>query len=374
MAEPLKNIFNVLAVRRIATLIETPYPAFDADNFVDDASRGLNILELLPRAKHIARALRTYLPQDIPQALDVIVRSLPTPPHVEENHEFSPFLYMPFNIYVAENGLEHFDDAMLANLELTQRFTSEFSIRPFLVHHQDRTLQLLHTWATHPNHHVRRLVSEGTRPRLPWASRLPVFQKNPKLVLELLEKLKDDEVLYVRRSVANNLNDIGKDNPDVLFATATSWLNGADENRTWVVNHALRSSIKRGEMEAFKVLGFDTVAVVDVQNMVIDPALGKIGSTVCISFSVINAKPSTQHLLVDIAVYFVKANGSTSPKIFKLSRVTLAAGESRHFKKTISLKQHTTRTHYPGEHRVEVLVNGRVLGARGFAISSYSQH
>lgn len=311
MAELLINIFNVQAVRRI----------------VADASRELHTLELLPRAKHIASALRTHLSQDVPHALDVIVRCLPTPPDVEENHEFSSFLYMPFNIYVAENGLQHFDDAMLANLELTQRFTSEFSIRPFLMQQQDRTLRLLHEWTTHSSHHVR-------------------------------------------RSVANNLNDIGKDNPDVLYATAASWLKNADENRSWVVSHALRSSIKRGEMEAFKVLGFDKQAEVAIQNITIDPPHGSIGSSVCVSFSVASTTPATQDLLVDIAVHFVKSNGTTSPKVFKLSRITLGTGESRFFKKTVSLKQHTTRTHYPGQHHIEVLVNGKVHGAGGFVVSS----
>lgn len=368
MPEQLKEIFNAAAVSAISDLVRQAYGAFDGRSFRRHATTGLSDLELLPRAKHIAAALHRHLPSDVPSALDIIVRALPKPPEVEENQEFSSFIYMPFTIYVAEHGLPHFDEAMRANYELTQRFTAEFSIRPYLMHHQERTLDTLHKWVNDPSHHVRRLVSEGTRPRLPWASRLPAFQKDPKPVLSLLEKLKDDPSLYVRRSVANNLNDIGKDNPDVLFSTAKKWLKGASANRTWVVHHALRSSIKRGEQGAFAVLGYDKPASVKISSASFDPPTALIGNTVRISFSVLNTSKHTEDLLIDLGVHFVKSNGSTNVKIFKLTTAQLAPGEAIELRKTISLKQHTTRTHYPGTHRVDVVVNGKSIPLGEFVL------
>lgn len=372
MPEPLKEIFNTSAVNAISDLVKQAFGAFDVRSFRRNATTGLSDLELLPRAKHIAAALHRHLPTDVPTALAIIVRALPKPPNVEENQEFSSFIYMPFTIYVAEHGLPHFDEAMRANYELTQRFTAEFSIRPYLIHHQKRTLDVLHQWSNDPSHHVRRLVSEGTRPRLPWASRLPAFQKDPTPVLALLEKLKDDPSLYVRRSVANNLNDIGKDNPHVLFSTAKKWLKGASSNRVWIVNHALRSSIKRGEHGAFAVLGYDKPASVRITNAAFDPPNVNIGDSVRASFTLTNVSKHTEDLLIDLSVHFVKSNGSTNAKVFKLTTAQLAPGEHIDLRKTISLRQHTTRTHYPGVHRVDVVVNGRaillgefVLHARG---------
>lgn len=370
MPEPLKEMFNRSAIQAISELVQVAYPVFDATSFRRMATTGLADLELLPRAKHIAAALHRHLPSDVPSALDIIVRALPKPPDVAENQEFSSFIYMPFTIYVAEHGLPHFNEAMRANYELTQRFTAEFSIRPYLMHHQERTLETLHQWATDPSHHVRRLVSEGTRPRLPWATRLPAFQKNPKPVLALLEKLKDDPSLYVRRSVANNLNDIGKDNPDALFSTAKKWLKGASTNREWVVKHALRSSIKRGEQGAFAVLGYDKPPSVKINNSNIDPATPRIGGNVCVTFTVKNTSKLTEDLLIDLSVHFVKSNGTTNAKVFKLTTAQLAPGEHIDLRKTISLKQHTTRTHYPGVHRVEVVVNGRAFECGEFTLSA----
>lgn len=150
---------------------------------------------------------------------------------------------------------------MAANYEITKRFTAEFCVRPFLIEHRGECLKLLKRWATDANPHVRRLVSEGTRPRLPWAMRLPEFQSDPSHTLPLLEMLKDDPELYVRRSVANHLADIAKDHPDVAFDVCESWLRelrkSADErrsaNRRWVVRHAVRLPAKKGVARALEL-------------------------------------------------------------------------------------------------------------------------
>ena len=268
------------------------------------------------------------------------------------------------NLIVAQVGLNHFEDSMRAQHALTQRFTAEFSIRPFLQKHEAATLARFKQWASDPSAHVRRLVFEGTRPRLPWASRLPAFQKNPAPVLALLELLKDDPELYVRRSVANNLNDIGKDHPTVLAQTAKHWLQGASEERRWVVQHTLRSAVKRGEAGALEVLGFGQSAEVEVANVRITPKRVVMGEKVNIAFDVSNTSNKPQQVLMDFCIRYDKASGKTSAKVFKLKVLSLAPKETIQMRKTVSTAEMTTRKHHADKHGVDVLLNGQARALR----------
>jgi 3-methyladenine DNA glycosylase AlkC len=273
------------------------------------------------------------------------------------------FYFMPHLFYVAQHGLAHFEESMRAQYALTQLFTAEYSIRAFLEKHPQATLARLREWARDPSEHVRRLVSEGTRPRLPWAPRLRAFQQDPRPVIELLELLKDDPSLYVRRSVANNLNDIGKDHPQLLATLAKRWLKGASDERRWIVKHALRSAIKRADAGALGALGYGGKANVAVRAVRITPARPKIGGQVSIGFEIVNKGAKRQRVMADLVVHFVKARG-TSAKTFKLRMLDLAPGARETVSKKITLSQLTTRRHYPGRHRVEALLNGsaRKLG------------
>ena len=368
MAEPLKNQYGPDIPRRIARMIAAAHPAFNARAFLADALPGYETLELMPRGWHIARTLRRHLPDDYEQAIDVLLASLEPAPNEPELTGMGPFLYMPHIFFVAEYGMDHFEVSMKAQYELTQRFTAEFSIRPFLVRHQEKTLARLEQWTRDPSPHVRRLVSEGTRPRLPWAPRLRAFQKDPRPVLALLEKLKDDPELYVRRSVANNLNDIGKDHPDILADTARRWLRGASEERAWIVRHALRSAVKRGDKGALDVLGFGGKTKASVANAQLVPRRARIGDSVTLSFDLRNASSKRERVLVDFRVHFVKARGKTGAKVFKLKEVALAPRETVRLSKKISLKKMTTRKHYPGKHKVDVLLNGTAVPAGFFQV------
>jgi 3-methyladenine DNA glycosylase AlkC len=254
MAEPLTNKYGRDVPVTIANMIDASVRRFPRQVFLNKAIDNFESLGLMDRVRQIARALGTALPEDFPKAVDCILSSLG--PELDATSDFGmqPFLYLPFTFFVADRGLDHFDVSMRAQYELTKRSTAEFSIRSFLVHDQARTLGCLRTWAEDSNPHVRRLVSEGTRPRLPWAPRLREFQKNPHPVVSLLELLKDDDVEYVRRSVANNLNDIGKDNPQTLIAVARKWSRGASRSRMRIVRHALRSA-PGGDIRALAVLG-----------------------------------------------------------------------------------------------------------------------
>ncbi|WP_096695608.1 DNA alkylation repair protein [Polaromonas sp. AER18D-145] len=364
MAEPLVNQYGPDVPQAIARMITAVYPVFESRKFVADALKGYETLTLMPRSKHIARALQRHLPSDYPRALDILLASLDQPHGRDRGLTLGSFLYLPHTMFVAEFGLDNFEDSMHAQYALTQRFTAEFSIRAFLQKHEAATLARLKQWATDPSDHVRRLVSEGTRPRLPWASRLPAFQKNPAPVLGLLELLRDDPALYVRRSVANNLNDIGKDHPDLLAKTAKQWLKGASEERRWIVQHALRSAVKRGEAGALEVLGFGKSAKVEVANARITPARVPMGEKVNIAFDVSNTSGKAQDVLVDFCIHYVKASGKTSAKVFKLKVLGLAPKETVRLSKTVSTAEMTTRKHHAGLHRVDVLLNGqaRALG------------
>lgn len=359
MAEPLKHRFGVDVPRTIARMIAAVYPRFDEKAFVRSTLAGYEALELMPRGRKIAHELRRFMPDDYEQAIEILLNSLDQHQGRTAVQGMGGFLFLPHVFFVAEYGLEHFEASMRAQYVLTQRFTAEFSIRRYLERHQAATLARLTEWTTDPSEDVRRLVSEGTRPRLPWAPRLRTFQADPRPVLALLERLKDDTSLYVRRSVANNLNDIGKDHPAVLVETAQRWLVDATEARRWIVRHALRSAVKGGESGALEVLGFGAVPRVAVEKVRIFPKRPTIGSTVSLTFEVTSCATRVQRLLVDLRVHYVKANGTTSAKVFKLKMVDLGPRAVEPFSKKLSLAQLTTRRHHPGTHRVEVLINGR---------------
>ena len=364
MAEPLVKQYGADVPQAIARMVAAVYPAFEPAKFLRDVLRGYDALALMPRGKHIALALQRHLPPDYPKAVGILLASLDQPHGRPAGLSIASFLYLPNTLFVAQFGLDHFEDSMRAQHALTQRFTAEYSIRPFLQKHETATLARFKQWASDPSAHVRRLVSEGSRPRLPWASRLPAFQKNPAPVLALLELLKDDPELYVRRSVANNLNDIGKDHSALLAQTAKQWLKGASEERRWIVQHALRSAVKRGEAGALEVLGFGQDSKVEVSNARITPKRVLMGEKVNIAFDISSTSNKAQQVLVDFCIHYVKASGKTSAKVFKLKVLGLAPKETVRLSKTVSTAEMTTRKHHAGKHQVEVLLNGqaRALG------------
>ena len=350
MAEPLKNSFGPDVPARIADMIRQVSPDFDRDRFLSAALDGYDDLELTPRARQISNALAEVLPMDRDLAIRIIMDALGPEIEGAELTGMGSFLYLPFVFFVADHGLECYETSMRAQYEITKRFTAEFSIRAYLERYPKKTLQRLAKWARDPNVHVRRLVSEGTRPRLPWAPRLRGFQRDPSPVLDLLELLKDDPEEYVRRSVANNLNDISKDHPTRVVDTARRWLTNASENRRRLVRHALRGLIKAGDRDALEVLGFGTDSALRIGDVTCKPRVVTIGEKVRIDVGVTNTSNTTVGALIDLRVHFVKANGSTRPKVFKGAVLELKPGETGAVRKTVSLAQRTTRTHYPGTH------------------------
>ncbi len=256
--QPLKTVLDVEAVTCLAHNIALVYPAFDQSAFSELALTDLAPLGIMDRAAHIAKALKATLPANFAQATDILLHTLTPPNQRTERLGLSVFFYLPHTRFIADYGrdAQHnagedpFAVAMHAQYELTRRFTAEFSMRPFLIHDFERTLNQLKQWLADPDPHVRRLCVEGCRPRLPWGAHIPQLIKDPTPVLPILEALKNDASLYVRRSVANHVGDIAKDHPAVAFTLCERWLTHADKDLKWVIRHALRHPVKQGNAVA----------------------------------------------------------------------------------------------------------------------------
>ncbi len=358
MADKLKDFFNEGIVRDIANDLHRVYPELRTKTFVSACMKGLSKLELTERARHIAEVMHDHLPKPFAAAARVITESLGAEHPSSETFGMAPFRYAPHTFFVQKYGLDDFETAMHAQYELTKRFTAESSIRAYLLKYPNETYARLSEWARDENVHVRRLVSEGTRPRLPWAPRLRGFQEDPRPVIALLELLKDDAERYVQRSVANNINDIGKDHPDLAVEVCRRWLVDASPHREWIVRHALRSLVKNGHRGALGLMGVSGKPAVVIENVRLVPARVSVGDKLRFSFELASTGQRAQDLLIDYAVHFVKANGGTRPKVFKLRRIALPPRGRVALASSISFQDMTTRQHYPGRHRIELLVNG----------------
>ena len=361
--------FNETGIRTLATRLHRVWPEFDAARFYNTILPRLSELGLNERNFLIRDTLREQLPEDFPRAARLLVKSLGPECPIEGNESYAGFYVMSLCAYVAEYGLDHPRESLAALYEMTRRFSAEFAIRPFLDQHTVLTLVTLRQWARDPNPQVRRLVSEGSRPRLPWGTRLQRFVRDPSPVLALLELLKEDNVLYVRRSVANNLNDIAKDHPDRVVETLRRWRTNKHPGTQWLVKHALRTLLKQGHPKALALLGYPTDVKIAVRSLHLTPARIKTGDAITFRFTVASVADRTQKLMIDYAIHYRKANGTTSPKVFKLTTLNLPGYASKDIEKTHSFKAIGIRPYYPGEHAVELLINGRAFGKKTFTLT-----
>ena len=369
--EPFKDRMNDKVIRQLSGIFKRVYADFDETLFLDHALKGLVDLELKERAHSIMKALDVCLPAKFSVFEKIIRASL----HPSEDPENEGASFGPDGIVgmagwaiadlVTLRGRGCPEAALSLLKDVTKRFSAEFAVRPFLDENTELTLRVFKEWIVDENRHVRRLASEGCRPRLPWGMQLRKFVADPAPVLALLEALKDDPEEYVRRSVANNLNDIAKDHPDLVAESAARWLEGADKNRTRLVKHACRTLIKQGHRGALAAFGYTPLMDIDCELRV-HTDIVKYGECLDFEFTLV-AKPANSKVVVDYAVHFVKANGSRSPKVFKWKDTALVksrlAGVKRH-----AIKPITTRTYYAGEHRLDILVNGVVVASGAFEL------
>jgi 3-methyladenine DNA glycosylase AlkC len=334
-------------------------PRFDRGAFLAAATDGLDALSIMERVRHIADALRPALPSDYDAALCVITVMAPRLSH--------GFQAVAVTEYVARYGLEDFDRSMEALAALTRFGTAEFAIRPFLALDADRALATMAEWTSSHDEHVRRLASEGARPRLPWAARVPALKADPTRAAPILEALKADSAIYVRKSVANHLNDIAKDQPDWLLDRLADWPQH-DPHTAWIIRHALRTLIKQGEPRALALIGVGHGAAVTIGKFVVEPAVVRLGERIAISVDIASTAAENQPLVVDYRVHYARGGGKTAAKVFKWKSFDLAAGESAALRISQVIRDFSTRRHHPGQHGVELIVNGETMGASGFEL------
>ncbi len=363
-----RSVFNPAVVRAFAADLKRAWPEFNSRGFSRLINSRIEDLNFGARSDLITEALERYLPDEYPRAVRILLDALGPELDVPDLTGYDGFIIMPQTAYIARNGLEHYDLSMHALYEMTKRFSSEGAVRTFLRRYPERTLALFNTWVENPNPHVRRLVSEGTRPRLPLASRLNAFVDDPVPVIGLLEKLKADPELYVRRSVANNLNDIAKDNPDIVLATLERWSVDAGDGTQWIIRHGLRTLLKQGHPRAFKLLGYGESAAVRISHIAICPTPVSLGDDAVLTLALVSEGSESQQLMIDYIVHYVKANGARKPKVFKLAKKTLAPGEEVTLSKRLSFRPMTTRTYYPGRHRLDIQINGSIIGGMEFDV------
>lgn len=362
----LKDFINAELVEQIAGRIVAVHPSFDAVGFVCAVAADLDALELKARHRLIAAELRNFLPPQYPEALGILLAMLEVESGNQPGQDAGLRL-MAIPAFVEIYGLDHPRESLDAMPAITRVSSCEFALRPLLVHHADLTLKRLRAWTKHEDEHVRRLVSEGSRPRLPWAPPLRQFIADPAPTLSLLEALKDDASLYVRRSVANHLNDISKDHPELLLQRMQAWAVKANDERFWLIKHALRTLVKRGDQRALAILGFGA-AEVELRGLKLEPAKLQFGNKLEFSFELLNRDDAQQNLMIDYVMHFRKANGKTAPKVFKLKQARLAVGEALSITKKLAIRPISTRRYYAGRQRLEIQVNGRVLGGADFQL------
>jgi 3-methyladenine DNA glycosylase AlkC len=362
-APALKGFVDAAVVDRLADRFGAVHPQFDSAGFRSAATAGLDDMELKERIAHIAACLAEHLPAHYPDAVAVVVAAAdhPDPP-------IGGWEAWPLNTFIELHGTEWPEDSLDAMERLTRYASSEFALRPLLEHHPETTFARLERWVDHPDEAVRRLVSEGTRPLLPWGKRVEALRTDPEPGLALIARLVGDPSETVRRSVANHLNDVSKDHPERAIEVARDWLADGPAETTALVSHALRTLVKRGDFGALAVLGFATHAAVDVLEFTCEPPQVPIGGRTTLTARLRSTADGPCRMVADWVVHYVKAAGSTSPKVFKGRILDLEPGQEVELHRRLSLADMSTRTHHPGVHRVVLQVAGSAVAEASFQL------
>jgi len=362
----LKNVFSPALLEGYGHLLTSVWPDFDTSRFLQLLfNEAWPALELKERMRRISVVLRELLPADYTRAAELLTET--TRRMVAESGEKLSFEYMFIPDFVQHFGQDHYQISIPALGEITRWTSAEFAVRPFLLRYPTEMAVQMTEWSRHESPMVRRLSSEGFRPRLPWGMGVPALKKDPAPILPVLENLKNDPAETVRRSVANNLNDIAKDHPELVLDMARRWIGNTPET-DWVVRHACRGLLKKGRPEALALFGFEQgVEGVLVEQLIVDAQV-RIGGRLEFSFEVANAATETLPLRLEYAIDYCTLSGKVSRKIFKIKELNLASGERAAIVRAQRFQDFTTRKHYPGAHRLDIVVNGRVSASAEFVV------
>ncbi len=369
--EPFKNNISADLVGHISTQLQTHVKGFEPKPFEKAILKELNDLELKERAQLIADHLHKVLPT-APKKRGKVIRAMLHPRGTEKGQQsnkdgITGWGMFPLGMVVGQHGLKDFEGSLELLKDMTGHLSSEFDVRYFLIEDQVRALAVMSEWVDHPNFHVRRLLSEGTRPRLPWGMQLPRLIEDPSPMIPLLEALRDDPEEYVRRSVANHLNDIAKDHPDLVAKLAKKWLKGASPQREKLVRHACRSLIKQGHKPTLDAFGLGAPKIAP-PKLTVKTKQVTFGDKLEFSAVLKSTSTQTQSLVVDYLVHFKKANGDLAPKVFKWKKISLAPGDRVVLEKAHAIKPITTRRYYAGRQGLSLRINGQDFGSAKFTL------
>ena len=363
MTELLKHVYSKPFIADLSNAFSKHTNHFDFKRFDSLVfGNGWQNLELKARMRRITQSLQLCLTQDYEENVKILLnvaKSLKKDDH-------GGFEYMLFPDFVEHYGQEHFELSVSALETLTKLASAEFAVRPFIVARPLQMMDRMFDWAKSTDEDVRRLASEGCRPRLPWATALSIFKNEPSPIVRILEQLKNDQSLYVRRSVANNLNDISKDHPDVAIDIAQRWL-GHSSDTDWVVKHALRGLLKNAHPQALKLFGFGDITHIEVRDLQVEK-IAHFGAYLPFSFELNTSAKSIGNLRVEYAIDYMKANGKLARKIFKVSESNYQQS-SKLFQRKHALKPISTRKHYAGQHRFALLLNGTEVATQMFELT-----
>jgi len=350
MAGALKEMFNKKFYEHLALEFAAADTNFHPIKFVKEVTKNIAQLSLNERMRNTSIVLKKNLPADYKKSLELLFRIIPN-----LKRDYTSLIFPDF---VGLYGHNNFNHSMEALKYFTQFGSSEFAVREYLKRDFKKTIQVMNHWADDKNHHVRRLASEGSRPRLPWSFKLDEVIKNPTATQTILEKLKADDELYVRKSVANHLNDISKDNAEWMLDLLSTW-DKSNVNTSWVIKHASRTLIKKGNAQSLSLFAFEKNVKASIANFRLNKSKLKLGESLQLDFDIISKKSTPQKLVIDFAVHYLKKSGQLSPKVFKLKEIILQPAQTLHISKTHRFQDFTTRKHYPGNHIIEMLINGK---------------
>lgn len=366
MAEPLKNLYNPAFFEKICPVLREIIPGFNERKFIYAIfDERWPDLELKERVRHISKALHTLLPQSYPEAVKLIVSLAQKFRSAEIREQGFEMIFLPD--YIEVFGQQHFHESMEAIEEVTKLVSAEFAIRPFLLHHPEKCFAYLRRWAMDNNPNVRRLASEGCRPRLPWAMGIPALKKDPAPIFPILEKLRCDPSEYVRKSVANNLNDIAKDHPQQVLALVAQWA-GKHAHTDWIIKHGCRTLLKKGDQAALTLHGINPAGKAGIATLELKQKKIRVGDYLEFQFDFTCKEKLPSKFRLDYAIDYITSTGKISTKIFKIEEAVFDPKKSILFKRKQSFQNFTTRKHYTGKHTISILVNGRKIISEQFHV------
>ncbi|MCL2373979.1 MAG: hypothetical protein FWC65_01895 [Treponema sp.] len=375
MAEAVKDMFNKQFFDRFTKDLKCVINDFNARKFVsqimDDSWESR---EFKQRCRHITTVLKNFLPADYKDAIAKILELLD---NLKDAHNFSEIDDATFGLsleygwildnFVEQYGLDDYETSVKAIEKITQFTSCEFSVRPFIIKYPQKMMKQMLVWSKHKHWGVRRLSSEGCRPRLPWAMALPNLKKDPAPIIPILENLKNDASRFVRLSVANNLNDIAKDNPETVIDLAKKW-QGKSENVNWVIKHGCRTLLKQGYAGVMELFGFDGAKNIMIKDFIISAPKFKIGDSLEFSFKLINTSAKKAKIRLEYGLYYQKANGNLSKKVCKISEKEYAENSTTQITRKHSFRVVTTRVLHRGQHQVSVITNGKEFEKHDFEL------